>query len=92
MATTTTIKQQSTKCGSKRNCNNGDGDGDGNSKNDSWGRWGRRRQHGNCGDGDGHGGDGCRFLGVANLIKVRKADRPIKDIFRCTCTEYYLYK
>ena len=43
-------------------------------------------------DGDSHGGDGCRFLGVANLIEVRKADRPIKDIFRCTCTEYYLYK
>jgi hypothetical protein len=37
------------------------------------GNSGRRRRQGNRRDDDGHGGDGrCRFLGVANLIEVRK--------------------
>ena len=67
----------------------GDGNGDGNSEGDSGQRRGRWRR-----DGDGHGGDCCRFLGVANLIEDRgkEANRQIKDVFRCTCTEYYLYE
>ena len=89
MVTTTTIKQQSTKRGNKRNGGDGDGigDGDGNSEGDSGRHRGRRRRHGNRGDGDGHGGDGCRFLGVANLIEVRKANCQINNAFR---SEYYL--
>jgi hypothetical protein len=89
MATATTIKQQSTKCGSKRNGGGGDdvNDVNGHSEGDSGRRRGRRRRHGNRGDGDGHGGDGCRFLGVANLIEVRNANCQINNVFR---SEYYL--
>jgi len=85
MATTTTIKQQSTNRSSKRN--GGDGDGDGNSEGDNRRRWGRWRRHGNRGNGNGHGIDGCRFFWH---FAVRKTNRQIKKLFRCTCTEYYL--
>ena len=81
MATPTTIKQQSTKSGIKRNGGDGVGNGDGNSGGDI----GRRRQHGNHGNGDSHGGDGCWFLGIANLIEVRKANRRIENVLCCIC-------
>ncbi len=48
-----------------------------------------RRRHGNRSDGDGHGGDDCKFFLALNLVEVRKANHQIKNIFRCTCTEYY---
>ena len=36
-------------------------------------------------NGNGHGGEGCRFLGIANnLIKVRKVNHQIGYLFRCT--------
>ena len=84
---TTTIKQQSTKCGSERNGGGGDGNGDGDCDGNSEGNSGRRRRwrrHSNGGDSDGHGGDGCRFLGIANLIEVRKANCQIEEVFRFT--------
>jgi hypothetical protein len=94
MATTKTIKQQTTKHGSRRNGGDGDCDGDGDGDRNIEGHsgqcQGRQRQHVNRGNSDGHGGDGCRFLGAANLIEVRKANRQIKNVFHCTCTEYYI--
>ena len=40
------------------------------------------------GNGDSHGGDGCSFLGVANLIEARKANHPNEDAFHCTCNHF----
>ena len=30
--------------------------------------------------------DDCRFFYALNLIKVRKENRQIKNVFHCTCT------
>ena len=60
------------------NSNSGDGNGDGDGDGD--------------GDSDGrmaNGGDGWRFLGIANLIEVRKANRQVENVLHCTYTAYY---
>jgi hypothetical protein len=77
MATRTTIKQQSTKRGSKRN--GGDGDGD------------------DIGGGGGNTAIAVMATAMAVMVagscrrfEVRKANRKIKNLFRCICMEYYL--
>jgi hypothetical protein len=55
-----------------------------------------------AGDVGGGGGDtaikatatamAVMVAGSFRRFEVRKANRQIKNLFRCTCTEYYLYE
>ncbi len=82
-----------------RNGCDGDGDGNGveNSEGDSgWWRRRRRRQRRERGGG-GDTAIAAMATAMAVMVagsfmrfEVRKANRQIKYLFRCTCTEYYI--